>query len=85
MPWIILAICSPILPLMDGERSSATRMRLVGKILNPKDYDRWLDREGQRPPTDLLRPYDAAKMIANPCNPKVGNVKNNGPEMLNSA
>ena len=28
-------------------------------ILNPKDYDRWLDREGQRPPTDLLRPYDS--------------------------
>ena len=54
-------------------------------ILHPRDYDRWLDREGQRPPTDLLRPYDAAKMIANPCNPKVGNVKNNGPEMLNSA
>jgi putative SOS response-associated peptidase YedK len=54
-------------------------------ILNPKDYDRWLDREAQRPPTDLLRPYDAGKMIANPCNPKVGNVKNNGPEMLNSA
>ena len=54
-------------------------------ILNPKDYDRWLDREGQRPTTDLLRPYDDAKMIANPCNPKVGNVKNNGPELLNSA
>jgi putative SOS response-associated peptidase YedK len=54
-------------------------------ILHPKDYDRWLDREGQRPPTDLLRPYEAAEMIAHPCNPKVGNVKNNGPEMLNSA
>jgi len=54
-------------------------------ILNPKDYDRWLDRESQRPPTDLLRPYDADKMIAAPCNPKVGNVKNNSPEMLNSA
>ena len=36
-------------------------------------------------PTDLLRLVDADKMIANPCNPKVGNVKNNGPEMLNSA
>jgi hypothetical protein len=54
-------------------------------FLNPKDYDGWLGRESQRPRTDLLRPYDATKMIAAPCNPKVGNVKNNGPEMLNSA
>jgi putative SOS response-associated peptidase YedK len=53
-------------------------------ILNPQDYERWLDREDQRPPTDLLRPYDADKMVAAPCNPKVGNVKNNGPEMLNN-
>jgi putative SOS response-associated peptidase YedK len=54
-------------------------------ILNPTNYDRWLDRESQRPPTDLLRQFDAAQMVATPCNPKVGNVKNNGPEMLNSA
>ena len=53
-------------------------------ILNPTNYDRWLDRESQRPPTDLLRPFDAAQMVATPCNPKVGNVKNNGPEILNS-
>ena len=54
-------------------------------ILNPSNYDRWLDRESQRPPADLLRPFDASQMVATPCNPKVGNVKNNGPEMLNSA
>ncbi len=54
-------------------------------ILKAEDYDRWLDRENQRPPVDLLRPYDAGKMSSAPCNPQVGNVKNNGPEMLNSA
>ncbi len=33
----------------------------------------------------LLRPYEADRMKASACNPAVGNVKNNGPEMLNSA
>ena len=34
---------------------------------------------------DLLRPYEADEMQADACNPAVGNVKNNGPEMLNNA
>jgi len=55
-------------------------------ILHPRDYERWLERgEAHQPPVDLLRPYEADEMQATPCNPKVGNVKNNGPEMLNSA
>ena len=55
-------------------------------ILHARDYDRWLDRgETERPPVDLLRPYEAEDMTATPCNPMVGNVRNNGPEMLNSA
>jgi putative SOS response-associated peptidase YedK len=55
-------------------------------ILHARDYDRWLDRgETERPPVDLLRPYEAEAMTATPCNPLVGNVRNNGPEMLNSA
>lgn len=53
-------------------------------ILQRKDYDRWLDRENEEAPTDLLRPYDAERMASAPCNPQVGNPKNNGPEMLNS-
>ena len=55
-------------------------------ILHPRDYDRWLER-GQihQPPVDLLRPYEADEMSATACNPAVGNVRNNGPEMLNSA
>ena len=53
-------------------------------ILRPKDYGRWLDRGSEEPHTDLLRPYDADQMVSAPCNPEVGNTKNNGPEMLNS-
>ncbi len=55
-------------------------------ILHPKDYDRWLERgQAEQLPVDLLRPYEADDMNANACNPAVGNVRNNGPEMLNSA
>ena len=52
-------------------------------ILHPRDYDRWLQRSvPEQPPIDLLRPYEADEMQASACNPAVGNVKNNGPEML---
>jgi putative SOS response-associated peptidase YedK len=54
-------------------------------ILHPRDYGRWLERDSERPPVDLLRPFESEAMAAQPCNPLVGNVKNNGPEMLNSA
>jgi hypothetical protein len=36
-------------------------------------------------PSDLLCPYEADAMKMGPVNQKVGNVRNNGPEMLNSA
>ena len=52
-------------------------------ILAPRDYDRWLQRgEAHQPPVELLRPFAAEDMLAAPCNPAVGNVRNNGPEML---
>ena len=54
-------------------------------ILHAKDYNRWLAREETTPPVDLLRPFESDLMAANACNKMVGNVKNNGPEMLNSA
>jgi putative SOS response-associated peptidase YedK len=55
-------------------------------ILQPRDYNRWLERgEAQTPPLDLLRPYPAEGMTACPANAAVGNVRNNGPEMLQSA
>ena len=54
-------------------------------ILKPEDYDRWLSRESDRPPRDLLRPFDSDRMVCTACNPKVGNARNNGPEMLDGA
>jgi putative SOS response-associated peptidase YedK len=55
-------------------------------ILHQRDYDRWLSREvTEQPPVDLLRPYESEDMEMTAANPLVGNVKNNGPEMLNSA
>jgi putative SOS response-associated peptidase YedK len=55
-------------------------------ILHPRDYDRWLtDYDESKPPIDLLRPYEADEMRMTVANRAVGNVRNNGPEMLNSA
>lgn len=54
-------------------------------ILHSRDYDRWLSREEtDQPPVDLLRPFEAEDMEMAPANQGVGNVRNNGPEMLNS-
>lgn len=48
-------------------------------ILHPKDYTRWLSREvSEKPPVDLLRPFDSDEMKTATCNPLVGNVRNNG-------
>ena len=55
-------------------------------ILAPSDYARWLDPgDLQRPPTDMLRPFDADKMRAWPVSTDVGSVKNNRPELLEEA
>jgi putative SOS response-associated peptidase YedK len=52
-------------------------------ILEPKDYGRWLDHTGaSRPPVDLLRPFPAEQLIAWPVGDRVGNVRNNDPELL---
>jgi putative SOS response-associated peptidase YedK len=52
-------------------------------IVQPDDYDCWLTRdEINRPRTDLLVPYDAHRMFAWPANPKVGNITNQGPDLL---
>jgi putative SOS response-associated peptidase YedK len=59
---------------------------LIPVILHPRDYDRWLnDYDESRPPIDLLRPFESEGMRMTPTNRSVGNVRNNGPEMLNSA
>jgi len=55
-------------------------------ILHPDDYAQWLTRvDGERPPVELLHPYPADEMKAQKVNTDVGNVKNNYPELLNSA
>ena len=54
-------------------------------ILHSRDWERWLDRTPtDQPPIDLLRPYESEEMTMYPCNTAVGNVRNNGPEMLNA-
>jgi putative SOS response-associated peptidase YedK len=65
---------------------TATVHNRMPVILEPKDYNRWLDRvDGERPPVDLLRPFPAEEMVAREAHKGVGNVKNNHPELLNSA
>jgi putative SOS response-associated peptidase YedK len=54
-------------------------------ILHKRDWAEWLDRDSDRPtPVNLLRPYDSDEMQTDRCNQAVGNIRNNGPEMLNS-
>ena len=52
-------------------------------IIDAKDYGRWLDPgDPERPPVDLLRPYDAERMKAWKVSARVGNVRNNDPECV---
>jgi putative SOS response-associated peptidase YedK len=55
-------------------------------ILEPRDYECWLDAGEPgveaRPPVELLRPFPAEKMIAWPVSDRVGNVRNNDPQLL---
>ena len=68
-----------------NERMSRIHPRMP-VILHARDYDRWLDREEtERLPLDLLRPYESDEMEVYEANPKVGNVRNNGPEMMRAA
>ncbi len=51
-------------------------------ILNPDDYDLWLDPGVTDPArvADLLKPFDARQMRLYPVNSSVNSVKNDGPE-----
>jgi putative SOS response-associated peptidase YedK len=52
-------------------------------ILHPQDYDRWMESgEPLRPPVDLLRPYPAETMRAWAVSDRVGNVRNDDPDLL---
>jgi putative SOS response-associated peptidase YedK len=50
-------------------------------ILAPENYGRWLDTY-DRDPQALLKPYPAHPMRSWPANPAVGNVRNQGVELL---
>jgi putative SOS response-associated peptidase YedK len=52
-------------------------------ILAARDYSRWLDPgDPVRPPVDLLRPFPTEEMVAWPVSDRVGNVRNNDPQLL---
>jgi putative SOS response-associated peptidase YedK len=55
-------------------------------IISERDYDRWLKPgKPDRPPIDLLRPFDADKMIAWKVDKAVGNVRNDSPQLFEPA
>ena len=52
-------------------------------IIDSRDYNRWMDPgDPSRLPIDLLRPYAAEKMCAWPVSNRVGNVRNDDPQLL---
>ena len=53
-------------------------------ILDPKDYDRWLDPEMQKTEflQSLLQPYPSEQMTAYPVSTQVNNPKNDRPECI---
>jgi putative SOS response-associated peptidase YedK len=52
-------------------------------IIPERDYDRWLQPgDSDRPPIDMLRPFEADKMTAWKVDKAVGNVKNDRPELI---
>jgi putative SOS response-associated peptidase YedK len=54
-------------------------------ILEPSDYARWMEEgDPARPPVDLLRPYPAEKMLAWPVDNRVGNVRNDDAQLLDT-
>jgi putative SOS response-associated peptidase YedK len=51
-------------------------------IIKKADYQRWLEPgTDERPPVDLLRPFDSEKMKAWRVDPKINNVRNNEPSL----
>ena len=53
-------------------------------ILGPDIWPEWLGEEPAHPPRlkALLSPYPAEEMVAWPVSPRVGNVKNNDPSLI---
>lgn len=65
---------SPIITTDVNELMAPIHTRMP-VILHSRDYDRWLSRdEGERPPLDLLRPYEANEMKRKASDPSPGSV-----------
>jgi putative SOS response-associated peptidase YedK len=62
-----------------SDKTGHDRMPL---IVRKKDWQRWLEPgDPQRPPVDLLRPFDSDKMKAWRADERINNVKNNDPDL----
>lgn len=51
-------------------------------ILPERDYSRWLDVDSPQLPIDLFRPYEAEQMTAWKVDKRIGNVRNDTPDLL---
>jgi putative SOS response-associated peptidase YedK len=52
-------------------------------LIDPQDWERWLEQgDPQRPPIDLLGPYDNELMKIWQVKPDLGNVRNNRPDLI---
>lgn len=67
--------------MMDGPREVMARIHpWMAVILHARDYERWVDR-GET----VRLPLESEAMEMYEANPKVNNVSNNGPELLQQA
>jgi putative SOS response-associated peptidase YedK len=51
-------------------------------ILEPDHWDAWLTAKDTAAPLTMLQPFPAQLMVAYPVSPKVGNVKNDTPDLV---
>jgi len=62
-----------------AETTGHDRMPL---IVEKRDWHRWLESgDSERPPVDLLRPFDSDRMRAWRADERINNVRNTGPEL----
>jgi putative SOS response-associated peptidase YedK len=63
-----------------AEKTGHDRMPVV---IKRADYQRWLEPGNEeRPPIDLIRPFDSEKMKAWRVDRRVNNVRNNEPSLI---
>jgi putative SOS response-associated peptidase YedK len=66
----------------EANELAATVHTRMPVILEPQNYERWLQADPRKqPPVDLLRPLEADRMTAWKVDRRVGNVRNNEPAL----